>query len=231
MKNKIGLVLSHIHVRSSELHRFDMLEYVINFFKNRSDFFIVLSGHGIEPPPNITKIVDKIYWENQIDNNEIGRGHPRFCIESFNILNDLGIEKTIKLRYCDLILNIDDLLSLLKDNDLILSEQTCFTKRMIGDLFMAGSTKKLLDMWTEKQWDYSKSGLYNLYDNMESISHRYGLEIYPYLKQNCLFLKPQNIKWVTLEGNWNSATKNLNSEMTDDNLWGAKQGFPYYGGF
>ena len=66
---------------------------------------------------------------------------------------------------------------------------------------------------------------------MESISRRHGLDIYPYLKQNCLFLRPQNVKWVTLEGNWNLSTKNLISQMSDQNLWGAKQGFPYYGGF
>lgn len=231
MKSKIGLVLSHLHVRENEMFKFDMLEYVINFFKNKSDFFIVLAGHGVRPPSSIIKIVDEIYWEDKIDNKEIGRGHPKFCIESFKILNNLGIERTIKLRYCDLILNISSLLSLLQENDLILSEQTCFIKRMIGDLFMAGSTKKLLEMWVENEWNYNKSGLYNLYDNMEDISRKNGLDIYSYLKQNCLFLNPQNIKWVTVEGNWDLNTKNLISKMSDDNLWGVKAGYPYYGGF
>ena len=43
MKNKIGLVLSHLHVRNNEMYKFDMLEYVIDTFRSfEKDFFIKL---------------------------------------------------------------------------------------------------------------------------------------------------------------------------------------------
>jgi len=232
MKNElVGLIFSHIHVRDNELYKFDILNYNIEYFKKIYDsFFICISGHGCEIPLHIKNKVNSVYWEDTIDNNEIGRGHPKFCVASFKDLQLKGINKVIKTRFCDLITNKELLNELLQSNKIILSEQTCMDKRMIGDLLMLGPTSKLLDIWNYK-WNYDKSGLYNLYDSIEKIAANDDKIMIEFLNEQCLFVDPQDIGWHTLEANWNSQDKKPSEEFNKNNLWGAKQGYPYYGGF
>jgi hypothetical protein len=230
---KIGAVLSHLHVRPGEEFKFDMLKYTISHLRGmRSNFFIVLSGHGVSPPREITDQVDEIIWKDTIVNKEIGVGHPWFCIESFKALQLKSIQKLIKLRSCDIILNEDLFEQLINsDSDLILTEQTCLNKGMIGDLLMMGSTDRVLNLWTALPWDYEKSGLYNLFDNAGFIASQLGVGVSNYLKNNSKFITPVEINWVTLEQNWNRSKAAPAEKFTNNHLWGAHANYPYYGGF
>ena len=202
MKDKIGLVFSHIHVREHERHKFDILEYCINFFNNSSyDFFYVVSGHGVEMPTSI---------KEKIDNN---------------------IERCIKLRASDLTLNTDKIITALDTKKILLSEQTSIERRMIGDLFMAGPTSIVRDLWTENAWDYSKSGLYNLFDNATLLAKKDNMDISQFFKENCVFLSPHEINWVTLDNNWNTTLKKPHKVLDSSDIWGVKQGYQHYGGF
>ena len=152
MKNKIGLVLSHIHVRSDEMYKFDMLSLVIDTFRKfEKEFFIVVSGHGCEIPAHIANKIEQSYWEPTIDQNEIGRGHPKFCIEGYKILLQNDIQTSLKLRGCDVIGNENRLYQILSTQDLVVTEQTCFERRMIGDLLMLGNTRRMLELWTKQR--------------------------------------------------------------------------------
>ncbi len=231
MKSRIGLLLSHIHVRQNEMYKFDMLEQVINNFTSFDrEFFVVVSGHGCEIPSSIKKNIQKIYWEETIDDNEIGRGHPKFCIEGYTILLQNDIHTSIKMRACDVINNEQLLYKLLKEQKLVLTEQTCFQKRMIGDLLMLGNTQRMLSLWTERPWDYNKSGLYNLFDNAERLANKQNKTIREYLRNEACYVHPNEIQWYTLENNWNNEKKCTNEEFSDKHLWGANR-YPYYGGF
>ena len=84
---------------------------------------------------------------------------------------------------------------------------------------MFGDTSFLLDLWSTLQWDYSKSGLINLYHSM--------LHINPDFTSNTKFVSPQDIGWHTTESNWNNTEKNTKGEV----LWGQIPGFGYYGGY
>lgn len=232
MKDKIGLVFSHIHVREHERYKFDILEYCINFFKNSNhNFFYVVTGHGVEMPTSIKEKVDKFYWESSIDDNEIGRGHPKFCIRAYDLLVENNIEICIKLRASDIVLEIDKIISALSTRKILLSEQTSIERRMIGDLFMAGPTSAVRDLWTENTWDYSKSGLYNLFDNTSLIAKKDNLTIHDFFKKNCVFFSPYDINWVTLDNNWDVFLKKPNNELDSSDIWGVKQGYQHYGGF
>ena len=232
MKDKIGLVFSHIHVRDHERYKFDILEYCINFFNNSNhDFFYVVSGHGVEMPTSIKEKVDKFYWESSIDNNEIGRGHPKFCIKAYDLLIENNIELCIKLRASDIALDINKVISALNTRKILLSEQTSVERGMIGDLFLAGPTSRVRGLWTENMWDYSKSGLYNLFDNANLLAKKDNLTISDFFKQNCLFFSPHDISWVTLDNNWDSSLKKPSSEIDSSDVWGVKQGYEHYGGF
>lgn len=64
MKDKIGLVFSHLHVRDNEMYKFDILNEVVDTFRNyKKDFFIVVSSHGCRVPNCILDKVDDMYWE------------------------------------------------------------------------------------------------------------------------------------------------------------------------
>ena len=64
-------------------------------------------------PTSIKEKVDKFYWESSIDDNEIGRGHPKFCIKGYDLLIDNNIELCIKLRASDITLNTDKIITAL----------------------------------------------------------------------------------------------------------------------
>ena len=102
---------------------------------------------------------------------------------------------------------------------------------MIGDLLMFGDTKKTLELWSTQPWDYSKSGLYNLYDNLEKIAIEQNIDSKKYLEDKFTYVSPQDIKWYTYENNWDIKNKKKLKEFCDKNLWGAIPGYRYYGGY
>ena len=101
---------------------------------------------------------------------------------------------------------------------------------MIGDLLMLGDTQMMLDLWTINPWDYNKSGLYNLFDNIESLADKQNMVVEEYLKKNVCYLNPEDIRWYDLEKNWNKQKRCLISEFSKKHLWGNEQ-YSYYGGF
>ena len=232
MTNKIGLIFTHLHVAVNEQYKFDILETNIQYFREFvSDFFIVVSGHGLSIPESILAKIDGYYWENTIDHQEIGRGHPKFCIKGYNIMINNKIKKTLKLRASDVIQNKELFHELLEKENLVITEQTSTKNRMIGDLLMFGDTKKTLELWSAQPWDYSKSGLYNLYDNLEKIALEQNIDSKKYLEDKFTYVSPQDIKWYTYENNWDIKNKKKLKEFCDKNLWGAIPGYRYYGGY
>jgi hypothetical protein len=232
MKEKIGIVFSHIHVRPHEMYKFDMLNYCIDHFRG---FDLVLSfvlcGHGEEPPESTRKRIDGIYWETDIDSKEIGRGHPKFCIKGYEILLKNDIQKSLKMRASDILVNEEEITRILVQNKVTVTEQTSIQKGMIGDLFMAGPTKQVLDFWTENDWDYNKSGLYNLFDNATSLASKRNNDVETFLKQEFSFVDPSLIGWMTLDNNWDIDNKQIREPWTNKHFWGHMQGYGYYGGF
>jgi len=232
ISKETGLVLSHIHVREHERYKYDMLNYAIDNIRDHVAY-IVLSGHGVPPTEEIINKVQAVYWEDNIDAKEIGVGHPKFCIKAFQDLHENGMKKSIILRYCDLIGNIDILQDLLRrhGDKIIISEQTSIEVGMIGDLFMAGETKHILDLWITKPWDYSKSGLFNLFDAACLRAREKNINVGEYIGENMFYVHPKDVMWVTLEGAWSVDDCKPSQNLDESCLWGNRQGYQYYGGF
>lgn len=198
---KIGLVLSHIFVREGESEKFSWVEKAIE--RNREfkqDFHIVLCGHGIEPTEKIKKLVDEILWDEQIDEKQLGTGHPVYCIKGFKACINAGCARVLKNRAYDYITNKDIL-----QYEFVLSEQTDLNEGIIGDLFMYGDPKELLHWWTVEDWDYGPDGLRNLYAKSLKIKG---------LTEKAVYLNPEQLGWKTLEFN-------------SDKYWGQHMQNPY----
>jgi hypothetical protein len=142
-----------------------------------------------------------------------------------------NIEKTIKLRAADIIKNEEVFYKLLDSKNLVVTEQTSFRKRMLGDLLMFGETRISSELWSVLPWDYDKSGLYNLHDNMERLAITNNVTTREYYQKQCFFVSPREIGWYTLENNWDHDNKEPKEELGDKHLWGALPGYKYYGGF
>lgn len=230
-KNKdFCVVFSHFFVEKGQEYKFDIFEYVVDYYNNL-DAYIIFSAHGeVDIPAGLSDKIDAIYWEKNIDRSEIGCGHPKFCIEAFDMARKKGFENVLKMRAEDMLLNNDQfsfLLSSLNSKKMIISEQTNLTNKKVGDLFMFGQTEYIYRLWTANKWNYSRDGLYNLYNNFSNISENSIPNAY--IKEKCLYLTPQDISWVTVTDAWNLKSKNVN--VLESCYWGKKKGFVYYGGF
>ena len=190
MKNKIGLILSHIFVREREEHKWDWIQNSIDKHRQLYDnFYIVLSGHGIEVPEHIKDQLDSIYWEEQIREQDIGQGHPHFCIKGYEACLEANCQYTLKTRGFDW-LEHDEVL---KNNLVFCSTNTDFSKKQLGDLLIFGDTKDMLDLWSCVPWDYTLiDGLENLYKNMKN---KWGES---WLQDNAKFLSSQQMGWMTM---------------------------------
>ena len=199
-----GLVLSHFFVEEENFKdKYLWIEKaILENLKLQERFHIVLCGHGIYPPPKIVGLVQEVYWNDSVQTEEIGRGHPKFCIEGFKRCINAGCEFTLKNRAYDYIEND----TLLKKNDLIVTEQSSRDDCIIGDLLMYGETSYLLDWWTKNPWDYSVNGRTNLYRNAPENFYR-----------KAVFVEPTNIGWKTYENDFND-------------YWGKDKGHIWYGG-
>ena len=230
--DNLGLLLTHMFVRQGQTHKFDQLNYVIDYFKQKHDnFFIVVSGHGVALPNNLRSLIDGVYWEETIDERQLGRGHAKFCIEGFKMLKNNKLNNCIKTRYCDIVENVDLIMKEISNNRLMFTEQTCMKRKMLGDLLMAGNTDTLHQIWSKSEWDYSKSGLYNLYDNAQLYAKEKGLSLKEYLEQSCTFHKPEDLLWYTVEHNWSQQESKLARPLCEQHLWGKQANYGYYGGF
>tara|TARA_R100000152_G_C6781573_1_gene216364 strand:+ start:3985 stop:4590 length:606 start_codon:yes stop_codon:yes gene_type:complete len=188
MKNKIGLVLSHTFVREGEDYKWEWIDNSIGKHRDIYDnFYIVLSGHGVTPPDYIIDKIDACYWDEHIQEKEIGRGHPFFCIKGYEACREAGCKKTLKNRATDWLEN-DSIL----DHDLAFcSTNTDLEKGLLGDLLIFGDTKELELLWNGRSWDYDIGcGLPNLYQNAVSI---FGLDYF----DKATFLDSKSFGWIT----------------------------------
>ena len=106
-----------------------------------------------------------------------------------------GIEKTLKMRAYDYLdTNIID--TNYDNNKILISEQYSKKLQYIGDLFLFGDTKKIHNLWTSLNWDYSKNGLNNLYNNCKHLANNNNTEINEFINSNFEYIEPEGEKNV-----------------------------------
>ena len=186
----IGLILTHFFVREGEEDRkYKAIYNAVNINRKKfKNLYIILAGHGCDPPKKITSIVDHVIWSYKILENQIGCGHPLFVIQALRHLADIKIQKTLKLRAYDFVNEgIADI------DKLVYTEQTNFNIKKVGDLVLFGETQFLLSWWSCGHWDYSHDGLRNLYNNLNIIRS------VDWLRKEGKYIHPYALNWKTVE--------------------------------
>ena len=228
------------HLASDNSKIANTIIHTIQYFKKKKIFFdYILLLEPTSPLTTTEDIDDAIKVLEKSNKNvdalvsvaESVSAHPKFCVNAYNIMIDNNIEKTLKLRASDFVGNKQLFCDMLQQEKLVITEQTSMQRRMIGDLLMFGSTKQALELWSAQPWDYSKSGLYNLFDNAEKLAASNNMTTRDYLQKNSTYVTPERIEWYTYENNWDLMKKKPKEEFSTKHLWGNIPGYPYYGGY
>lgn len=190
MINKIGLILTHCFVRKNEKYKFRWIEKSIDLHRKiYKNFYIVLSGHGLKPPKTILDKIDNFYWENDINEIQIGMGHPHFVINAYKICVDAGCETTLK----NVAFSWIEHKKILEYKTVFCSRNTDLSKMKLGDLIMYGNTKSFLKLWSCREWDFKlRTGLENLFYNM--IETYKDIENF---KKIVIFMDSKKLGWKT----------------------------------
>ena len=83
--------------------------------------------------------------------------------------------------------------------------------------------KKIHNLWTSLNWDYSKNGLNNLYNNCKHLANNNNTEINEFINSNFEYIEPEILNWITFEDH--DLDKNEKAQ-----LWGKNKNYEYYKG-
>jgi len=234
MNSDACIILSHVFVRPDEQHKLEQIEFCVRHYRrNNPDNYIILTGHGSLPSNETFDICDFVHWDRIIDENEIGKGHPKSVniglehatqhrfIWAFKCRADSVILRPNIVNYCNELLN---------DKRILLTQQTELARRRAGDLFMFGQTQFIKKCWDLSNWYPTETGLTSFADNL-----LVACSMQPQNWMRCLltytaFVDIYSIKWIDLRLNWDELKGKqdelLNNQLEsyEKYLWGTKEG-------
>jgi len=203
------ILLSHIHVYGNELYKHSILSFALDHCrKNNPNDFIILTGHGVRPDEDILNKADHTIWKDEIDEMEIGRGHPKIVDLGVSYAIERGFKYIVKCR-ADSIIVIPDIvehcIDILKieDKEILVSLGTEKVKYGLGDLFVCCKPSLLKQAWRPDRWDYNKNGLQNFgIGFLENLHYTYPAfeEWMKFLRSEVSYRDPINLGWVDLLG-------------------------------
>ena len=226
------ILLSHTFIRENENSKIDQVNFSTKHFrKNNPNTYIILTGHGVKPK-DAFDYCDYVYWSDDIIEKEINVGHPYLVNVGFDHALDKGFTHVCKSR-SDGIHLIEDLLSFshenLQDKKMLITQQTRFHQRHIGDLFMYGDLNFLKRCWDIDKWYPTTTGLSSLANNFFDECEE--TEWTSALINNCSFKDIFSLKWIDFRNNWESLKNRTEEMLTNDMydfenyLWGTTEGW------
>jgi len=229
---KSCILLSHTFIRPNEIEKIDQVQFSVKHFrKNNPNSYIILTGHGLKPEESF-QYCDHVYWSDQIIETEINVGHPYLVNVGYDHAIDKGFTHVCKSR-SDGIHLIEDLTSFshecLDNKKVLITQQTRFHERHIGDLFLYGELEFLKKCWNIDKWFPTTTGLSsfanNFFDECEETDWIQALT------NNCSFKDIFSLKWVDFRNNWNAlqyrTNEMINNQLLDYEkyLWGTTEGW------
>jgi len=229
------LILTHVFVNENEAYKFDIIKYVLNFYRNNNEnLYIIVGGHGLSLPDDIRKLCDFVEWYPNVIVSEIGKGHPILVNNCLKHAKQKGFKVVTKNRL-DCIIDIKDFHKhfeqiLNEENKkCLITQQTSFDNYMIGDLLMHGDIDFLINLWDNKQWNYATDGLRNLSFNFCRY-HNIALDINwrKPLRETFSFRDRETLRWFDIASNWQEVCKREQPFDSNKFIWGYAQGYFQY---
>lgn len=241
------ILLSHVHIRENEKYKCEILDTSIGHYRyNNPNSYIMLTGHGLAPNERTLKLCDAYYWQEEIDEKEIGTGHPKLVNVGINFAFENRFEYIFKCR-ADSIILIPDIadhcLEILRSEKrpILISKGTAFRDFWFGDLFMFAESKLMKDIWRMDNWEFATNGLENLGRNlirMHTGSDPGEWSNYiaadnnkweSFLRSRASYRDPSTVKWVDLQGphphnskKWEEIKKRFSSDILYANAFDYK---------
>ena len=162
-------------------------------------------------------------------------GHPKFSYLGLDHLHKLKIKKALKTTSYSIFLHenyLNLLNSYLKNKKLLITQETEFASKRIGDLFIYGDVDILLEIYDYKIWqNFNSNGLdafgycFDKKLNLDQISWPKLLNKY------CSFENIFDLKWIDLRVHWHKELKNKKTQLLNNflensynYLWGHSNG-------
>jgi len=229
---KSCILLSHTFIRENECFKIDQVNFSVKHFrKHNQNSYIILTGHGLKPE-NAFAYCDYVYWSDSIIEKEINVGHPYLVNIGFDHAIEKGFSHICKTR-SDGIHLIDDLFLFshenLKDKKILITQQTRFHEKHIGDLFMYGELNFLKKCWDIDKWYPTTTGLSSLANNFFELCDKTDWK--SALINNCSFKDIFSLRWIDFRNNWDHLKDRtedmIKNEMHDFEkyLWGSSEGW------
>ena len=222
------IILTHAYVRANETEKLEALEFSIKHWRhNNPDSYIILYGHGLKP--KVTEC-DFVYWEQDINEQDINVGHPRLCNLAYDHAMAKGFTKVLKSRAdsIHLIRNIcNHADTLLNNKKMLVTQQTTIDRQQIGDLFLYGQLDFIKKCWDLDTWYPTNTGIKSLAKNFIATVKENNW--HDACINNLAFVDIYNIKWICLQKNWQEVNANKDNVLDNNfphwhtNLWGSKQ--------
>jgi len=225
------ILLSHVYVRHDQHYKLKQIEFTIKHYRlHNPNSYIILTGHGLQPTNLTIEICDFVDWRNTIIEEELEKGHPYLVNVGIDHAINQKFTHLFKCRSDGVILrdNITQYCSeLIKDKNILLTQQTKFSQIHAGDLFMYGDIDYIKKCWNIGTWYPTTSGLIsfarNIYNNQNHLTWK------ECLKKYAEFVDIYQIKWIDFRANWTELQSKLENilinklENYERFLWGSRE--------
>jgi hypothetical protein len=214
------ILLTHIFIESSEDHKLDQSNFVVEHFRrNNPDAYIIVTGHGIKPD-KLNEFCDYVDWRPAIIRKEIGYGHPMLVNAGIDHAIGKGFPYLLKTRLdgINLIPNIFDwCMEKLGDKKYLTTQATTLDSLVLCDLFNFGHVDFMKGCWRIDNWYPNHDGLVPHAKNF--------LDLCPEdkwidaLSKNCVLKDILTLKWIDFRAynNWETL-RGRREEMLLNNL-------------
>lgn len=240
------LLIAHISSDTMDQKDFIALFLTIKYFKLFNESIaIAIAGHGRNQLPTfILNLVDHLFWMPMHLQSEIGVGHPYTVGNALSKLKNLNYSFVFKVKSFNLPLIhnfIPKVLTLMQSTSksFMVTQQCCFQRRMLGDLFIGADIDDFILLWNTESWYPTKTGLISLGSNLVKLSKQTNSNFSFAFNELCLHLNINELQILDFKSLPESIISELMkrpallghlSQSVDiyQHLWGVSPGYHYF---
>ena len=228
MRNCILLTHQWILNNSEKAWKRHVFDFCVTHYRRHNpDTYIMITGHGEKPLDSTLDLADWYYWQPELIQGDMNKGHPILVTNGLNHAKEMNIENVCKTRIdtINMIPNIADHChkTLERSGKSILNTHYYKNNYSLMDLFMYSSVDDQLKLFNPKKWEVSwindgtgpvaRNYIEDI--NNEEVKLPFDLNFWEQsLNKNILFLNPTQLKWLDFRKHRDSL-RSISSDLMD----------------